>query len=395
MHKSCKIISLMLYILIFASAAFIATLSSSSSTGGIAYADSATSAASMALLEVTTGRVLYQKNPNVKRPMASTTKVVTAITVLENAKAADIVTVDKRAVGVEGSSIYLEAGEKLSVLDLLYGLMLQSGNDAATALAIHTAGSVEAFAALMNKTAQKAGAINSNFTNPHGLHNDNHYTTAHDLALITCFAMKNPLFKDIVSTKIHKAPWANRDYGRVIVNKNKLLSTYSGCDGVKTGFTKKAGRCYVSSATRDNMQVVCVVLNCGPMFEDCARLMDAAFSEYKMTTVLEPHNYIGEIPVVNSKKTAVKVCTQSECNYPLKADEQYSIFKKYDIPSSLTAPVPRNTAVGNIKIYLGNQLLFTEKIYTIEDVKKLSIQDYLDDIIGQWTHKGISSHENK
>lgn len=377
----------------FLSAVFIAAFSFSIS--GAAHANSATSAASMALLEVSTGRILYQKNPNVKRPMASTTKIVTAITVLENVKAGDTVTVDKRAVGVEGSSIYLEAGEKITVLDLLYGLMLQSGNDAATALAIYTAGSVEGFAKLMNKTAKNAGANNSNFTNPHGLHDDNHYTTAYDLALITCYAMKNPLFKDIVSTKQHKAPWANREYGRVIVNKNKLLSSYSGCDGVKTGFTKKAGRCYVSSATRDNMQVVSVVLNCGPMFEDCARLMDAAFAEYKMTTVLEPHNYIGEIPVTNSKATSVKVCTERECKYPLKADEQYSIFRKYDIPSSLTAPISRNSAVGAMKIYLGNQLLFTEKIYTIEDVKKLSLQDYLDDIIGLWTYKGISSNENK
>ena len=238
-----------------------------------AYVGAITSAKAMAVIEASTGRLLYEKSKDLKLPMASTTKICTAITVIENCDNIEkTVTVPDKAVGVEGSSIYLQKSEKVKIIDLLYGLMLQSGNDCAEALAITVGGSIEHFAAMMNETAAKAGATNSNFVTPHGLHDDNHYTTAYDLALISAYAFKNPVFEQIVSTKKHIMPWEGRNYPRVIVNKNKILSTYEGGDGVKTGFTKKAGRCLVSSATRDGMRIIAVVLNCGPMFEDCASL---------------------------------------------------------------------------------------------------------------------------
>ena len=245
-----------------------------------------TSAQSMLLLENSTNRVLYERNADKKRPMASTTKIVTAITVIENASDLErTVKVPSAAVGVEGSSVYLEHDEELKIIDLLHGLMLQSGNDCAVALAITVGGSVEKFAEMMNVTAKKAGATNSNFVNPHGLHDDNHYTTARDLALISSYAMKNPVFESIVSTKRYTMPWMGRDYDRVVMNKNKILSTFDGGDGIKTGYTKRAGRCLVSSATRDGMRVICVVLDCGPMFEECGALMERAFSEYKLEKV--------------------------------------------------------------------------------------------------------------
>ncbi len=199
------------------------------------------SAECMIVLERDTERVLNEKNADKKRPMASTTKIATAITVIDNVTDLDkIVRVPAAAVGVEGSSIYLEKDEELTVRDLLYGLMLQSGNDCAAALAITTAGSIENFATLMNETAAKVGADNTNFVNPHGLHHDEHYTTARDLGKITAYAMKNPIFREIVGTKRYVMPWKDREYDRVIVNKNKILSTYEGGDGVKTGYTKKS-----------------------------------------------------------------------------------------------------------------------------------------------------------
>ena len=195
--------------------------------------------------------------------IASTTKILTAITVIENADIFMVAPIPHSAVGVEGSSIYLRDGEKWSILDLLYGLMLRSGNDAAVALAEITAGSTEEFVALMNMTARKAGANNSLFMNPHGLHDEKHLCTAEDLALITSYALKCPIFAEIVRTKTHVA---NKEVNGVkekvvFYNKNKLLYTYPDAIGVKTGYTKHSGRCLVSAAEREGRKLICVALN--------------------------------------------------------------------------------------------------------------------------------------
>ena len=351
-----------------------------------AYAyDCGTSAQCMAVIESSTGRLLYGKSEDKRRPMASTTKICTAITVLENCDDTEkTVMVPDKAVGVEGSSIYLQKGEKVKIIDLLYGLMLQSGNDCAEALAITVGGSIEDFAALMNETARKAGAENSNFVNPHGLHDDNHYTTAHDLALITAYAFRNPQFEKIVGTKKHTMPWEGRDYPRVLINKNKILSTYEGGDGVKTGFTKKAGRCLVSSATRNGMRVIAVVLNCGPMFEECAALMDKAFAEYSLTEVLTQNQFNNEVKVENGKNKSVEVSNNASFKYPLRLDEIEDINYTFSVPDSVSAPVQKNTECGKFFVYLKNQLLFEEKLYTIDSVAELDFVDKLKDIIDAW-----------
>ena len=245
-------------------------------------ANYSTCARSAIVVERATGRVLYEKNADEKLPIASTTKIITAITVIENYPDGleTEVTVPDEAVGVEGSSIYLAKGEKLRVIDLLYGLMLQSGNDCAVALACLTSGSVTDFAHLMNTVADRAGAMNSHFANPHGLQDDEHYSTARDMAAISAYAMKNETFRKIVSTEnYYDCPFADRDYNRVIHNKNKMLTMLEGGNGIKTGYTKAAGRCLVSSAARGDKEVVCVVLSCGPMFEESCALINAAFEE--------------------------------------------------------------------------------------------------------------------
>ena len=237
------------------------------------------SAAAMALVDGDTGELIFTKNCDAKREPASTTKICTAITVLENQTILDIpMPIPDEAVGVEGSSLYLERGEMLTVRDLLYGLMLQSGNDCAVALAIIVGGSVDGFVRMMNETAAKAGAKNTHFANPHGLHHEDHYTTARDLCAISYYAMQNELFREIVSTKRHVAPYHDHDYKRNFPNKNKILFNYEGGNGIKTGYTRHSGRCLVSSATRDGKTYICTVLNCGDMFEECMRLMDLAFA---------------------------------------------------------------------------------------------------------------------
>ena len=203
------------------------------------------------VMELNTNRVVYSNNANAKKFMASTTKILTAITIIENCNLNDVVSIKKESVGIEGSSIYLKKDEKLTVRELLYGLMLRSGNDCAHALAIHCSNSINNFASLMNHTARKIGATSSNFVNPHGLHDDNHYTTAYDLALISCYAMKNDIFREIVSTKSIRISGATKDTPRLLINKNKMLKEFSGSTGIKTGYTKKAGRCLVSSCKRN------------------------------------------------------------------------------------------------------------------------------------------------
>ncbi len=316
------------------------------------------------VMEINSNRVLHQKNAKDKKFMASTTKILTAITIIENCDVNEIVTVTEKSVGVEGSSIYLVPGEKLSVKDLLYGLMLRSGNDCAETLAIHCSDSIKEFADLMNKTAKRIGANDSNFVNPHGLHDDNHYTTAYDLALISCYAMKNEIFREIVGKKSVIIPHTMRDYSRKLINKNKLLLNVEGATGIKTGYTKKAGRCLVGSVIRNGMELISVVLNCQPMFERTAELFNNCFNRYKNYTIVESDNIIGFIKNKNSNEKYPLVI-KNDVILPLTNDEYNDIRIVYDYDEITNNPKENFEEVGLIKIYVQNKLIFEEKIYTI------------------------------
>lgn len=245
-----------------------------------------TSARGMCTMDVATGRVLFAHNPDTKMGMASTTKVVTALTVLENCADLDAkVRVADQAIGIEGSSIYLQKGESLTVRELLYGLMLRSGNDAAVALALAVSPSLDEFVALMNQTAAKYGATNTHFMNPHGLDDPEHYTTARDLAKLSAVALQNETFVEICAATEKRIDGV--DGPRVLYNKNKLLKSLDGCIGVKTGFTKKTGRSFVGARQVDGQKIVCVVLNCGPMFPESAQLLRDADALYHNKTILE------------------------------------------------------------------------------------------------------------
>ncbi len=282
-----------------------------------------TTAQAAAVVERSTGRVLFEKNAHQGLPMASTTKIVTALTVLNNCQnLQQVVEIPKEACGIEGSSVYLRAGEHLTISELLYGLMLRSGNDCAVALALTVGGSVNHFAELMNQTAEKLGCTESHFVTPHGLHDDNHYTSASDLAKITCAALSNSEFRQIVGTKSIKISNEGMDYDRWLINKNKLLSAFDGADGVKTGYTKKAGRCFVGSATREGMQVVVVVLNCGPMFEETEQMLDVAFQNYRLQTLIPQNKLCG---VIYKKGNPTYYSAPESFAFPLKADEKAQV----------------------------------------------------------------------
>ncbi len=341
-------------------------------------------ARAMVVLEGNTNTQLYGHNEQTKMPMASTTKITTAIVAIESCDNLDeVITVSDKAVGIEGTSIYLNKGEQISIRELLYGLMLASGNDCSVALAEHFGGT-EQFVDKMNKFVQDIGATNTHYDNPHGLDSDTHYTTAYDLALITSYALKNPTFKEIASTKYHTIAATNNHDTRYLKHKNKLLFSYDDCVGVKTGFTDNAGRCLVNAFERDGMQVISVVLNCGPMFEECLRLTNQAFNEYEMHEFVAPYSFVSEVPVVNGDKGQIGVATIRGFKKPIKKTELDNYRVEYDLPESITAPVEQNKPVGSVKVYYNDSVIFDEPLFATDASGNVDLKYLLDNIIDKW-----------
>lgn len=309
------------------------------------------SAHSAVVVNTFTGDVVYEKNAHTPMPMASTTKIMTAICAIENGDLDSVVKVHPSAVGVEGSSMYLGHGEELTLRDLIYGLMLSSGNDAAVAIAMHISGGVDEFAILMNETASKIGVKNTSFKNPNGLDADGHYTTAYDLAVITRYGMSLPEFAEIVSSKSVKVPWQGRDYPRTLNNHNKLLNMYEGCDGVKTGFTKKSGRCLVSSATREGYQMIAVTLNASDDWNDHIKMLNYAFDSYENRNIISADDYVCTVPVNNGNVDTVRLCASTGFSIPAPNGVTPDVEIRYSIPDTLDAPVGFGQKVGSVEIY--------------------------------------------
>lgn len=337
----------------------------------------------MATMEVSSSRLLFAHNEKERLPMASTTKILTAIYVIQHTPNLDaVVEIPKEAQGVEGSSIYLRAGEHLTIKELLFGLMLQSGNDAAVALALTTENSVENFCEKVNKFVADIGATDTHIVTPNGLHHKDHYTTAQDLALITCYAMKNPVFREIVQTQKTEISNEFKTEPRYIKNKNKLLKNMQGATGVKTGYTSQAGRCLVASCERDGMEVVSVVLNCRPMFEECEKLLNKALQTYKIYEILPEYNHIGSCTIQTSNGSKnVNIISKNGFKYPLTEAEHSSMRVIINLPKTLSAPIEKGQEMGEIEIYLSKQLIFSTKIYSIESVKEINFKDILNKVI--------------
>ena len=303
-----------------------------------------TSAKACVVTDLRTGRVLLAHNADAPLPMASTTKIMTALLALENASLDEPVTCGRNAFGVPGTSIYLSLGETLSMGDMLHGLMLASGNDAAVAIAEHVGGSVEGFCRMMTERAASLGCTDTVFLTPHGLPCDGHHTTAADLAKIARAAMAQPVFREIVSMQRATIPWEGRDYDRVLNNKNKLLSTYEGATGIKTGYTKKAGRCLVFGAERDGMRIIGVVLNCGDWFNEAARLMDVAFDRYEAVTMMHAGDLAGTVSVTASDgKTVDAILTADLTGVVTKGS---SPQVEIELPPTIDAPVVQGQRIG-------------------------------------------------
>ena len=280
----------------------------------------AVSAEHAILMDADTGRVLYERGADERSLIASTTKIMTALVVCEQCNVLDRMRIPKEAVGIEGSSMYLREGEVLTVQELLYGLMLQSGNDAAVALAIYCGGTVEGFAELMNDKARQLGLTGTHFVNPNGLDAPDHYSTARDLAALASYAMNNPIFAQTVSAKSVKIGQ------RYLTNHNKLLWRVDGADGVKTGFTKAAGRILVSSAVREGRRLVCVTINAPDDWNDHKTLLEDGFSRYRTRTLVQAGDVLGTMAVLGGGAGQVRLVADDDFAYPLAEDERVSIL---------------------------------------------------------------------
>ena len=291
----------------------------------------AISAQSAILMDGQTGRAIYEKQADKQSLIASTTKIMTALVVCEHTNVLDRVRIPPEAVGIEGSSMYLKAGEILTVQDLLYGLMLHSGNDAAVALAIYCGGTVEGFAELMNDKAHRLGLKNTHFVNPNGLDSPGHYSTARDLAVLASYAMQNPIFAKTVSTK--SVTIGNR----FLKNHNKLLWFLEGADGVKTGFTKAAGRILVSSCTREGRRLVAVTMNDRNDWQDHIQLMNNGFQDFSVHQIVKVGECLGKVPIISGDEGSVELLAATDFSYALAHGEKTEIVLSG--PGFVYAPV--------------------------------------------------------
>jgi len=334
------------------------------------------------VMDMKSGRVLYEKNAHARKAKASTTKIMTAIVALERGNLEDKVKVSKRAANIGGSTINLKAGDEWTLKELLYGLMLRSGNDAAIAIAEHIGGSVEGFAVLMNEKARELGLKNTQFKTPHGLDTPGHYSTAYELAQLTRYALKNPVFSEIVGTQSISVA------GRNFHSTNEMLGSYPGADGVKTGYTGQAGRCLVTSATRNNMRLISVVLNCSSRAvraNNSRTILDYAFNNYMPSKLLDESENIGKIPVLKGKAETVTVVPEKGIEMPITEEEKNNMKRNiclyYD---KLKAPIPANMEVGYIEFAVNGNTLARVALKTKKSVESKSIIDYYRDVLGIW-----------
>lgn len=337
-------------------------------------------ARSALVMDFDSGRVLFEKNAYQKRPMASTTKVMTAIVSLENGNLDDHVTVSRNAASIHGSLMHLKTGETLTLRELMYGLLLCSGNDASIAIAEHIGGSVDAFLEMMNNKAKEIGALNTNFTSPHGLDGVGHYSTAYDMALITRYALNIPIFNEIVKTT------AIQIGSRYLHNTNEMLTSYQGADGVKTGYTGRAGRCLITSATREGRRFISVVLFCDSRAQralSSKKILDYAFSLYYPRTLINSE-YLGTIPVNKGFDNALPVYVEKTIILPLSDQEVANLYTKVSLPNYIQAPIAEKSVVGTLSVYLDDKILCESSVRAGKSIKQKTILQYFIDVVIAW-----------
>ena len=317
-------------------------------------------AAAAILIDAGSGRIIYELNPHESLPPASTTKVLTALLTLE--KVADIsqtftLPADFQNIGESG--IYLEPGETHSFEDMLYALMLRSANDAGQALAIGVSGTEAAFVELMNSRTEELGLKDSHWANPHGLDDEQHYTSAYDLAMIARQALMIPKFNELITAESWTMPWESNDYDRTLYNHNQFLDLYDGADGVKTGYTSKSGSCLVASATRNGLRLIGVVLNCNEHYQEMCRMMDFGFESYEALQVAKAGDVVGSVRVQNGKVKHLDAVLATDATVILEKGTHPDIKPTYEYSQSLEAPLLDGEVIGRA-LYTDENGLATE-----------------------------------
>ncbi len=320
------------------------------------------SAASAIVINADTREIIYQKNAFEKRSMASTTKIMTSILAVESGKASDSVTVTASAL-TEGTSIGLKAGYILTLEALIYGMMLESGNDAANLCALYLGNTFENFALMMNSKAKEIGMTSTNFVTPSGLDDENHYTTAYDMALLGAYSIKNPVFRDICSTKDKRIEFFEPEMSVTFSNHNKLLDSCEGVFGIKTGFTKKSGRCLVSVCERDGATLVCVTLNAGDDWNDHRKLYDLSFAELNKSTVI--FSDFQEVPLYGADASEAEIYCDE---FVLHFKDDVQLTEQVILPKIIYAPVKKNEVLGKVNYFSGETLIHTSYIYAKNDI---------------------------
>lgn len=356
-------------------------------TSSVLAAEPDVKAAGAVLIEKESGRILWQRNADKPMAPASTTKIMTAVTVLENSSLDDIITVDSEACAAPKVKMGLKAGEKISVGQLLYALMLQSSNDAAIALAIGVGGSVDDFCALMNKKAGEIGCKDTYFVTPNGIDKGGHHSTAYDMALISAYALNNADFCRIIQTESVNFKTDKNSYS--IYNHDRFLKEYHGALGIKTGFTGKAGHCFAGAAKRNGLTLISVVFASGwgsagkeAKWRDTKVLMDHGFNNYRYEQILNKGAFVREVNVINGDKKTLRLIIAEDMGTALKNNEKYNI--SCNIPTAVYAPIKAGQTVGAAKISINGECIANIPIIAETDVKKLGFWDNLLNLARLW-----------
>lgn len=344
------------------------------------------------------GSILFGKKENEKRKMASTTKIMTAIVVIENANLNDVVTVSAKAAGTGGSRLGLRTNDTISVLDLLYGLLLCSGNDAAVALAEYVGGNLENFANLMNSKCSELELTSTHFVTPHGLDNDAHFTTAYELAIITNYALKNQTFCNLVGTKNYTVSISGKQ--KNLSNTNELLGNLNGVYGVKTGFTNGANRCLVTSVKRDNMDLICIVLGADTKKDrtkDSISLIEYAFKNFKMVNIKE--KILSEFDnwkLCNSSTFTVNKGISNNVDiflsnlpfdfFPVNCNHINDVSIYIYCKTFFEAPLQKNCAIGYLTVSVENKNVLSLDIFNSNTINKKTYIDFLSDMLKNYTY---------
>ncbi len=342
----------------------------------------AINARSAIVMDFDTGAILYEKNAYRKRPMASTTKIMTAIIAIENSSLEEDVVISEKAGHMGGSVMGLKSGTTVSMKDLLHGMLICSGNDAAVAIAEHVGGSIEGFSELMNKKALELGAFSTSFSNPHGLDAHDHYTTAYDLAKITRYALNISIFNEIVRTKEFVYN------GTTHRNTNEMLLGYEGADGVKTGYTGLAGRCLVTSVTKSNMRLISVVLFCDTKnlrTSSSRQILDYTFEEYGPVTLLVRGRIMGSIKVERSRTSQeIQVAVSEDVKTILKHGQKDMLYTRVSLPEDIMAPVKRGSVMGTVSVFQGEKIIAETSLIALNGAEKMRLADYIAKVFHQW-----------